>query len=275
MNNRVFTSRSRWLVAGIFLLSAGVSRLAAQSDLYLEQSFEQIQHNLRAGIQARDTAGQALAWYQWALYDEQKAGNRDSVYAYLDKSAKLYQTIGDTLHYYKVLAEQAERIANRGALPDEALRTRMEGLNYARAKNDKLLEAQMMAGIYRIWLLKGDTTEARNWRGTLKELNKTVKDTSLIVMFMMEDVFARQNRGEYQDAAQLSFLALRMAEQTHQRPLIAEVEYSIGAQSHRAGKFFTAVEYLHKAESSVLPGNFVLRRKIYRELSETYHDLDS
>ena len=274
-NKQVLASLFRWLAVGVFLLSVGISRLSAQSDLYLEQSFEQIQHNLRTAIQSRDTAQQALAWYQWALYDEQKAGNRDSVYAYLDKSARIYQSIGDTLHYYKVLAEQAERIANRGALPDEALRTRMDGLNYARAKNDRLLEAQMMAGIYRIWLLKGDTTEAQNWRNSLKEINKTVKDTSLIVMFMMEDVFARQSRGDYQDAAQLSFLALRMAEQTHQRPLIAEVEYNIGAQSHRAGRFFTAVEYLHKAEKSVLPGNYLLRRKIYRELSETYHDLDS
>lgn len=256
----------------VLLLAAG--RLNAQADLFREKSFKQIQDDLSGAIESRDPARQALAWYTWALYDEQKAGNRDSVYAYMDKSAALYLSIGDTVHYYRVRNELARRMAGRD-LTDEALRTQLQALEYFRRKNDQALQVQMMAAIYRVYLWRGDTTTANEWRKQFVDLNRTVKDTALLVMIQLEKVYDYQNRGQFQDAAHLSLLTLRDARTTGQRDLIAEIEYNIGAFSRRTGKPYIALEYLRQAEQSVLPGNYVLRRKIYRDLYETYQFLDS
>ncbi|MCC7507560.1 MAG: hypothetical protein IT259_19790, partial [Saprospiraceae bacterium] len=120
----------------VLLLAAG--RLNAQADLFREKSFKQIQDDLSGAIESRDPARQALAWYTWALYDEQKAGNRDSVYAYMDKSAALYLSIGDTVHYYRVRNELARRMAGRDRT-DEALRTQLPALEYVRRQHDQAL----------------------------------------------------------------------------------------------------------------------------------------
>lgn len=264
----------RRIVVMVFLLLGLLPRLAAQFDLEQELTFEQIQKQLTDAIQQRNLPDQALAWYQWARYDEQKAGTRDSVYAYLDKSAKLYLQVGDTLHYQRVRTDLAERLAGRN-LTDEALRMQNEALAYFQRMGDQKLQTQLLAGIYRTWLLKGDTAEAQHWKQQFLIQNQTVKDTALMVMVMMEQVQRWQMEGRYREAAQLSFLALSQAHQTRKRGLIAEVEYNIGYFSGRAGNYFTALDYLHEAERSVFPGNYTLRRNIYKELSQTYGYVDS
>ncbi len=260
--------------ATLVLLLGFCARLAAQFDSEREYTFDQVRRDLNQAMSQRDTPGLALAWYEWAHYDEQKAGNRDSVYAYLDKSAALYRQVGDTLRYQHVRAELAERLAAKG-LTDEALRMQHEALAYFKRNGDLRLQTQLLAGIYRTWLLKGDTLTAQGWKNDFLNQNKTVKDTVLIVQVMMEEVHKWQKEGRYREAAQLSFLALSQAYQTHRRSLIAEVEFSIGSLSSRAGNYFTALDYLHKAEQSVFPGNYTLRRSIYRELSQTYELVDS
>lgn len=256
----------------LLLLTAFTSK--AQEGFDRAYTFEEIQALLKQGISERDLRKQALAWYKWAYYDEEKAGIPDSAFQYLARSVDRFKQAGDTLAYYHARADLADRLATRG-LPQQALAMQHEALNYCERTKNLYLETHILARLNRIYLLQGDTAQATVLEKKFIAKNLILKDTILEINVLMEDARRLQRQYRYRDARYRAYRVLQMATQANKSEYITWAQFTVGVTSRLDLDYDNALKYLRKAERSNSRTNDAMRRAIYYHLSQTYAALDS
>ncbi|HND86690.1 MAG TPA: sensor histidine kinase [Saprospiraceae bacterium] len=246
----------------------------AQEGFDQELDFKQIQALLKEGIDERNLRKQALAWYKWALYDEEKAGLPDSAFQYLARSAKRFEQAGDTLAHFRALADLADRMAARGR-PEEAIKMQQEALEYSIRTHNLYLETHLLVRLNRLYLLQGDTAQAMSYEKKFIAKNRILKDTLLEIKVLMEDAGRLQREYRYRDARYRAYRALQMATQAQLNEAITWAQFTIGVTSRLDLDLENALKYLRKAEQSNPPNHDAMRRAIYYHLAQTYSALDS
>lgn len=246
----------------------------AQPEFDRRLSFEQIQDSLRDGITERNLRKQAMAWYQWAYYDEEKTGIPDSAFQYLARSAERFQKAGDTVAYQRARADLADRLSARG-LWDEAIKMQQEALDYFKQTGNLYLETHLLARMSRVYSNKGDNQKALALRRSFTEKNKILKDTALDIAVAKYEVDHNGQIGKYAIARYEASNALRLAEQIKRPDYITWGQYSVGYYSLLDRDYNMALFFLKKAERTAPRSNVAMRRDIYRHISSAYAALDS
>lgn len=255
-----------------FLLCA--SQAFGQPEFDQRLSFQQIQDLLKEGIESRDLRKQALAWYQWAYYDEEQTGISDSAFQYLAKSAERFLKSGDTLAYHRVRIDLADHFSARD-LYEDALKIQQEALDYFQQTNNLQYETRLLARMSRVYVQKGDPQRALALRRAFTSKNKILKDTILDIGVAMDEVQINAEKGRYSIARYEASNALRLAEQIGRTDFINWGQYTVGLYSYLDKDYKMALFFLKKAEKSTPRANISLRHDICRQLFKTYLALDS
>ena len=170
----------------LYLLLACSIPVFAQPEFDKRLSFEEIQDLLREGITPWDLRKQALAWYQWSYYDEEKTGITDSAFQYLARSANLFLKANDTLAYYRVRSDLADHLSAR-QLWDEAISIQQEALNYYQKTGNLHYETHLLAKLSRVYAKKGDANQHANLKRAFSAKNRILKDTILDLTMAMDE----------------------------------------------------------------------------------------
>ncbi len=256
----------------LFLLFAGHG--FAQPEFDNRLSFDQIQALLKDGISPRDLRKQALAWYQWAYYDEEQTGIAEQAFQYLTRSADLFLEAGDSLAYYRVRSDLADHLSER-KLWDEAIKIQQEALDYYQQTGNLHYETHLLAKLSSVYANKGDEKQAATLKRAFSARNRLLKDTILDITMAMDEVQRNDKIGRYSIARYEASNALRLAEQTSRVDLIAWGQYSVGHYNYLDRKYKMALFFLKKAEKTTPRVNLALSHNICRRLWNTYEALDS
>jgi len=256
----------------LFLLC--LMQASAQPEFDQRLSFNEIQSLLKDGISERDLRKQALAWYQWAYYDEEQTGISDSAFQYLTRSADRFGKSGDTLAYQRARADLADRLSARG-LWDEALKMQQEALEYFQRTGNLYLETHLLARMSRVYSDKGDNEKSLALKRAFSTKNKILKDTVLDIAVAKYEVEHNGKIGKYAIARYEASNALRLAEQIKRNDYITWGQFSVGHYSLLDRDYTMAIFFLKKAERSAPRSNVMMRRDICRHLSTAYASLDS
>lgn len=248
--------------------------LLAQSEFDQRLDFQQIQDLLKEGIDQRDPRKQALAWYQWAYYDEEQTGISDSAFQYLAKSADRFGKAGDTLAYHRVRADLADHLSAR-KLWDDALKIQQEALEYFQRTGNLHYETRLLASMSKVYSSKGDTKKGLALKRAFTAKNQVLKDTILDIVVLMDEVQHNAQIGRFSIARYEASNALRLAEQIRRNDFISWGQYSVGLYSLLDRDYKMALFFLKKAEKTTPRANITLRRDISRQLFLTYSALDS
>lgn len=259
-------------VFALFILLPAL--LAAQPEFDQRLTFDQIKALLTEGISQKDLRKQALAWYQWAYYDEEQTGLSDSAFQYLARSADRFGRAGDSLAYYRARADLADRMAARG-LREEAIKIQQSALAFSQRTGNLYLETHLLARLSRIYSDKNDTQKSLALRRAFTAKNQILKDTVLDILVAKYEVEHNGQMGKYAIARYEASNALRLAEQIKRQDFITWGQYAVGKYSILDRDYRMAVFFLKKAEKSALRTSVALRRDICRQLSSAYASLDS
>ncbi|MBL7806950.1 MAG: sensor histidine kinase [Saprospiraceae bacterium] len=246
----------------------------AQPEFDQRLNFDQIKAMLTEGISQKDLRKQALAWYQWAYYDEEQTGISDSAFQYLARSVERFGKSGDSLAYHRSRADLADRMAARG-LRDEAIKMQQEALAFSERTENLYLKTHLLARLSRIYSDKGDVQKSLALRRAFTKENQALKDTVLDILVAKYEVEHNGQMGKYAIARYEASNALRLAEQIKRPDFITWGQYSVGKYSILDRDYNMALFFLKKAEKSAPRTNVSLRRDICRQLSSAYTALDS
>lgn len=257
----------------VFLL-VFTAQTSAQPEFDQRLEFNDIQKLLDEAIKTRDLRKQALAWYQWAYYDEEQTGIPDTAFQYLTRSAELFKKAGDSSAYYRVRSDLADHLSAR-KLWDEAIKTQQEALEYYQRIGNLHYETHLLAKLSRVYVNKGDLQKGKELKMEFSAKNRELKDTILDIKMAMDEVQRYAQAGKYNIARYEASVALRLAEQTNRTDLIAWGQYSVGHYYLLDREYKTALFFLKKAEKTTPRANLALRHSICRQLWNTYEALDS
>jgi len=222
----------------------------------------------------RDPRQQALAWYHWAYYTERQYGDTDSAFQYLARSVQRFRRIDDTLAYQRARSDLADWMAKR-KLVDEAIKMQEEALFYARTSGQIRLQTLVLARLSRYYLSLSDNANALKYRRLFRESNLILKDTSLEVTVLLEEVLRLKKEGRISEAKTLSARTVELARRLPHKELLTQAFYNSGAIAAYDRDYDTALRFLKKAEAIPMGPLDNQRRLIYKELSVTYAALDS
>lgn len=246
----------------------------AQPEFDQRLSWEQIQALLKSGITPRDLHKQALAWYQWAYYDEEQTGMSDSAFQYLAHSVALFKQTTDTLGYHRARADLADRLSARG-LYAEALKMQEEALSYFQRTGNLRMETHLLARMSRVYSSMGNAERSRSLKTAFNIKNALLKDTVLTIEVAKFEVEYNGRSKKYDIARYEASNALRLAEQIGRNDFITWGQYSVGYYSRLERDYNMALFFLKKAEKTAQRSNVVMRLDVCRQISATYAAMDS
>jgi signal transduction histidine kinase len=258
----------------VFVLCCSALQLRAQPEFDQRLTLDQIQHLLNEGIFQPDLRKQALAWYQWAYYDETQTGISDSAFQYLAKSVDRFGKAGDSLGYHRANMDLADRLADNGLL-EEAQRKQQAALGYFQRSQNLYLETHVLARLNRIYLAEGDSVRALLSRRAFLDKNKILKDTVLEFKVLMDEAYQSFQKKKYSNARYTASRALRLAEQCNYTFLANRARVAIGHFCLMEQDYKTAIYFLKKAEAQASRVDEPQRQEIYHYLSRAYAALDS
>lgn len=236
--------------------------------------FDQIQNILESAAKPPADYGKlAMAWYHWAYYDEQN-GLIDSAFQYLIRSRALFARAGDTVAYYRVNADLAERLALKGG-KDQALTMLQESMDYFKRSKNLYLETYLLTRMSKFYFDNGDEVKAQSYKRDFTSQNRILKDTVLAILVAKDEVERNGKLKKYDIARYEASSALRLAEQIGRNDFISWGQYTVGYYSFLGGDNNMSLFFLKKAEVSTPRSNVEMCRHIYRQLADTYTALDS
>ena len=204
------------------LLAAVPAQAQAGFDTLL--NYQQVQDLMNQ----RDPRQQALAWYHWASYTERQYGDTDSAFQYLARSVQRFRRIDDTLAYQRARSDLADWMAKR-KLVDEAIKMQEEALFYARTSGQIRLQTLVLARLSRYYLSLSDNVNALKYRRLFRESNLILKDTSLEVTVLLEEVLRLKKEGRISEAKTLSARTVELARRLPHKELLTQAFYNSGA----------------------------------------------
>lgn len=246
----------------------------AQPEFEQRPGFLKIQAMLTEGIEQKNLRKQALAWYYWAMHDEEMTGLADSAFQYLAKSAEKFAASGDSLAFHRVRSDLADRMSERG-LWDEALKMQLDALAYAQRTKNLSLETHLLAHICMLYSTKGDVQKNLKFKRDFRAKNNILRDTLLEIKLAVQEVKNSGAAGRYAIARYEASNALRLAEQLQRLDFINWGQYTTGYYSLLDRDYNMAIFFLKKAIKTIPRSNVALRRDIFRHLADAYAGLDS
>lgn len=215
----------------------------------------------------------ADAYFLMAEYEERKFNHKKSFDMYKE-SLVHYKLSNDTTQIMKITRSIAIRSKEAG-LYSEALSLYNEVISYYENKNDLIMMARLYAEVAHLYAERGDAELEQSYINRAIALNESIKDTSLMIRFIMDKAANYERLNEIDSALLLSFEAFKLADQIGDNIMISKSLYTIGYLNRLHSEYNLAIKYL--LQSLVMLEHKPYdehRRNVYKSLSETYSRLN-
>lgn len=237
-------------------------------------NYSEINEALDLARNAKDINSLALNYYKLADFESEINGNQMQAFDYYTRSIEYYRILGNT----EKINEIKYIIGNRYAeaeLYSEAIGQYENLLEYYEQTDNLYMRTHIMDRLADIYHITGDIDKEYEYLNKSIEYNLTLRDTSLMVNFMLKKVRNYESLNEIDSALVMSFQAFKLANKINNKELLSSTLYDIARLNKLKGDFAKSLKYYQDAENIIPKKPYSInRRNIYKEKSEVYDSLN-
>lgn len=215
----------------------------------------------------------ADVYYLNAQYADRTFNHRRSFDFFLS-ALKFYKIAGDSTKVNKINHAIALRYKKAG-LYQESENIYRQILEYHQRVGDLKMEATILFDMAQLYQERGDLELEQKYINAAIKVNNQLKDTSLLIRFMMEKVNSYLRLNELDSALWVAFKAFSISEKANDTEKMSQSLYEIGNINRMNLDYSKAVKNLNLS-LDVLPYKPYdeTRLKLYRSLSDIYDRLN-
>jgi two-component system NarL family sensor kinase len=255
----------------LFILTS----LPAQVDKEKSYTYEELNALLSQARVLKDHRMLGDVYYLLSIYEEEVNSDLKKSFDYLTRSRERYALLEDSLEMYTVDERIAHRNFSAGFL-NEALEKYEEMLLYYQTSKNLFKEAHTLYKIAQVYKEKGDIDIEYQFLNKAIDLNKTLKDTSLQINFMINQVENYERLNELDSALYICSEVIKLSKISNNVESLKMGLYKVATINKRTGAYENAIKYLKR---SIDVGPYEPfdehRLMVLRELSDTYAKIEN
>lgn len=258
----------------ILVLSVGVVQRPATQDyrdsVYL---YSEINDSLDAARKAKDIPGLALNYMRLADFESEINNNQVLAFDYYTRAIEYYRILNDVEMINKIKYIIGNRYTD-AELYKEAINQYEELLDYYTTMSNQYMITHLYAKLADVYHLTGDIDKEYECLNQAIQNNIELRDTALMIDFMMRKVRNYRTLSEQDSALVMSFQALKLSDKLNDKSRLSQSLYEIASINQAKGDFPKALKYYRDAENiiPIIPYSRA-RRDIYKELGAVYDSL--
>ena len=248
--------------------------LSAQTRIDSTYSFTQLNDNLKKARDTKNISELAINYYLLANFEAEINANQIQAFDYYTRAIEYYRILDDIEKINEIKYIIGNRYADAG-LYKEAIDQYEELLTYYKENDNLYMRTNLRAKLADVYHITGDIDQEYEYLNQSIELNRTLRDTSLMIDFMLKKSRNYLTLNEKDSALIMSYQAFKIANTIDDKNRLSKSLFNI-AQINLENKEYTkALKYYRDAEKIIPKKAYSLdRRDIYMKLSEVYDTLD-
>ena len=248
--------------------------VSAQTHIDSAYSFSQLNDNLKAARDSKDIRELAINYYLLANFEAEINGNQIQAFDYYTRAIEYYRILDDIEKINEIKYIIGDRYADAG-LYKEAIDQYEELLTYYEENGNLYMRTYLFAKLADVYHITGDIDQEYEYLNQSIELNKSLRDTSLMIDFMLKKSRNYITLNEKDSALVISFKAFKIADKVDDKNRLSQSLFSIAQINLDNREYKKALKYYSDAERIIPKKPYSLDRKnIYMQLSVVHDSLD-
>ena len=251
------------------------SPVSAQTSLDSTYSFTRLNENLNNARESKDIKELAVNYYLLANFEAEINGNQIQAFDYYTRAIEYYRILDDIEKINEIKYIIGNRYADAG-LYKEAVDQYEELLTYYEENDNLYMRTYLYAKLADVYHITGAIDQEYDYLNQSIKLNAILRDTSLMIDFMLKKSRNYMTLNEKDSALVMSFQAFKLADKVNDKLRLSNSLYDIAQINFQNGDYNKALKYYRDAEKIIPKKPYSIeRRDIYMKLSEVYDSLDS
>lgn len=247
--------------------------LYAQTSLDSTYSFNELNDNLKQARDNKDIKELALNYYLIANFEAEINNNQIQAFDYYTRAIEYYRILDDIEKINEIKYIIGNRYADAG-LYKEAIDQYKELLTYYEENDNLYMRTYLFAKLADVYHITGDIDQEYEYLNQSIDLNRVLRDTSLMIDFMLKKSRNYITLNEIDSALTMSFQAFRMADKINDKLRLSKSLFDIAQINFKNKNYEKALKYYTDAENIIPSKPYSTdRRDIYLQLSEVYDSL--
>ncbi len=264
-----------FLVHAIIWAIAICTPLSAQTHLDSTYSFTQLNENLKKARDTKDIRDLAINYYLLADFEAEINGNQIQAFDYYTRAIEYYRILDDKEKINEIKYIIGNRYADAG-LYKEAVDQYEELLTYYEENDNLYMRTYLFSKLADVYHITGNIDQEYEYLNKSIELNKTLRDTSLMIDFMLKKSRNYVTLNEKDSALVMSFEAFKIADKVDDKNRLSQSLFTIAQINLENFEYKKALKYYSDAERIIPKISYSRdRRDIYLQLSIVHDSLGS
>lgn len=237
-------------------------------------SFTQLNDNLKKARDTKDIRELAINYYLLANFEAEINGNQIQAFDYYTRSIEYYRILDDIEKINEIKYIIGDRYADAG-LYKEAVDQYQELLTYYEENDNLYMRTYLLAKLADVNHITGNIDKEYEYLNQSIALNRSLRDTSLMIDFMLKKARNYVTLNEKDSALVMSFQAFKLADKVDDKNRLSKSLFYIAQINLDNKAYEKALKYYTDAEKIIPKKPYSLdRRDIYMQLSEVNDSLD-
>ena len=264
--------RNIFLVVLLCMLSCPLCGQDVSDSIY---NYSTLNEKLQLARESKDKPALANIYFLLANFEAEINGNQIEAFDYYTRAIEYYRILGNIEKINEIKNIIANRYTDAG-LYAEAINQYEELLKYYQKTDNLHMHTHLLAKLADVYNITGDIDKEYVYLNRSITLNRQLKDTSLMVDFMMKKVRNYKSLNEVDSALVMSFQAFKLADRIDDKKRLSICLFQIAQINNQKNDTEKALKYYQDAERifPVIPFS-THRRDIYYQLSEVYKKTDN
>lgn len=247
--------------------------LSAQTHLDSTYSFSQLNENLTKARNTKDIQELAINYYLLANFEAEINGNQIQAFDYYTRAIEYYRILDDINKINEIKYIIGDRYADAG-LYKEAIDQYEELLTYFKKNDNLYMRTYLLAKLADVYNITGDIDQEYDYLNQSIELNRSLRDTSLMIDFMLKKSRNFLSLNEKDSALVISYQAFQIANKVNDKHRLSKSLFNIAQINQENNEFKKALKYYSDAEKIIPKKPYSTdRRDLYISLSEVNDSL--
>ena len=248
--------------------------LSAQTSLDSTYSFTELNENLKLARDNKDIKELAVNYYLLANFEAEINANQIQAFDYYTRAIEYYRILDDIEKINEIKYIIGNRYADAG-LYKEAVDQYEELLTYYEENDNLYMRTYLFAKLADVYHITGNIDQEYEYLNQSIDLNRELRDTSLMIDFMLKKSRNYMTLNEKDSALVMSFQAFKMANKVNDKLRLSNSLFDIAQINFANRDYKKALKYYKDAELIIPKKPYSThRRDIYMQLSEVYDSLD-
>lgn len=262
-----------FLFQTLFWMLMVFSSISAQTHIDSTYSFTQLNDHLKEARDSKDIRELAINYYLLANFESEINANQIQAFDYYTRAIEYYRILDDIEKINEIKYIIGNRYADAG-LYKEAIDQYQELLTYYEENDNLYMRTYLFAKLADVYHITGAIDQEYEYLNKSIDLNKSLRDTSLMIDFMLKKARNYTTLNERDSALVMSFKAFKISNIMNDKYRLSQSLNSIAEINLANGEYEKALKYYSDAEQIIPKKPYSLdRRNIYLQLSMVYDSL--